>query len=803
MAVGEHRESIKLEICDKGDPSERLCHSFELYYVLEGELDVVTEGKRSSLGESDVCLVNADKMCSTHAKGKVLFALLSIDFRLMSDALQNTDAMYWCDSTQENARRYDELRELLNRLLERYVKTGGDLGDYTYVSIAYQVMALLTDKFLVLSASKAGAGGDGRFTERIGQINAYIRNNYQRQISLKDLSEKLYLSNGYLSRFFKQTYGMSFVDYLYDVRLYHAMDELLYTESPITTIAYNNGFPSSAVFGRVFKEHYGESPSSFRKRRTKPREGSREEPLDKSRIAGAERFLSTHTGHTGEQLSHYELSADVRTTKPLNRFWAHTINGCVASNLLETGMQEHALLLHRELGFEYLRLWNIFSKDMRIDIMSASGVRNYSRIDSVLDFLVQHHIKPHIELGPKPFLIVRSPDDDFVNSLEYISYPAPTVWRGIVDDFAHHIVARYGEQEVGAWRIELWLDEWRPSNEATIRSYLDLFEVTHDIFRAACPATSVGGCGFVLGRGMDHFSHLVDAWSQRKDILPDFFSVGFFPYKTHRSEEGTTRGTRIADDGLFRKRLTEARSMLEGTPLGEVPLFVTEWNGTVSRRNIINDACYRGAYVVKNALEVDGLVDDLAFFYGSDRESDYYDTDMPLFGGMGLISRDGIFKPSGFAFAFLSKLYQNVVWRDSRGIVTTDGRGRYGILCHNERPLSNRYYLESEDAIDPDEIASYFEDTDPTEVHLELTNVVPGTYRARIQKVNDQHGCAAGIWLEMGFESNLSRRDISYIRNTCQPQLVIKKFESNDTTLELDLRLEANEILYMELKKVR
>ena len=68
-----------------------------------------------------------------------------------------------------------------------------------------------------------------KFDERIRQINNYIRANYSQPISLKELADQLYLSNGYLSRFFKRNYGMSFAEYLTNVRLFHAVDDLLYT----------------------------------------------------------------------------------------------------------------------------------------------------------------------------------------------------------------------------------------------------------------------------------------------------------------------------------------------------------------------------------------------------------------------------------------------------------------------------------------------------------------------------------------------------------------------------------------------
>ena len=105
------------------------------------------------------------------------------------------------------------------------------------MSGVYKILHYLTVHFVPQPVEGKLTDGNDRYEERIRQINNYIYQNFSRPISMKELSEKLYLSNGYLSRFFKKNYGMSFAQYLTQVRLYRAADDLLYTEEPITRIA--------------------------------------------------------------------------------------------------------------------------------------------------------------------------------------------------------------------------------------------------------------------------------------------------------------------------------------------------------------------------------------------------------------------------------------------------------------------------------------------------------------------------------------------------------------------------------------
>lgn len=86
----------------------------------------------------------------------------------------------------------------------------------------------------------------------------------------------------------------------------------------------------------------------------------------------------------------------------------------------------------------------------------------------------------------------------------------------------------------------------------------------------------------------------------------------------------------------------------------------------------------------------------MALFQGSDRTSEYYDSHDMLYGGTGIITKDGILKPAGFAFDFLNRLLPYYIGKEENCILTTDGHGSYGILCHNAKKLNYNYYLSAE-----------------------------------------------------------------------------------------------------------
>jgi transcriptional regulator GlxA family with amidase domain len=57
-------------------------------------------------------------------------------------------------------------------------------------------------------------------------------------------------------------------EYLMQLRLKHASELLLNSDSRLKEIAEASGFPSVEYFGRCFKKHFGISPGEHRKDKT-------------------------------------------------------------------------------------------------------------------------------------------------------------------------------------------------------------------------------------------------------------------------------------------------------------------------------------------------------------------------------------------------------------------------------------------------------------------------------------------------------------------------------------------------------
>ena len=94
----------------------------------------------------------------------------------------------------------------------------------------------------------------------------YVEQNYRKEITLNRMSDVLHVHPNYFSRVFKEKTGMSFVDYVSNIRVKHAEKLLKTDDKSVKEISIECGYKDSNYFGRVFKRQTGMSPADFRKK---------------------------------------------------------------------------------------------------------------------------------------------------------------------------------------------------------------------------------------------------------------------------------------------------------------------------------------------------------------------------------------------------------------------------------------------------------------------------------------------------------------------------------------------------------
>lgn len=780
----------------------------ELVYVMEGELRLYVMEREYHLKRGDICVINSNEEHRIETQGEITTAHLFITYSLIRSVYNGVSSFFFCNSTSEDDERYEKLRELLNQLLKRKMfcekEAEEEQHEYEYLSVFYKVLGYLTSNFIKKAKTDAGMSMQQKSQMRTLQINEYIMNNYNQPISLKSLADTLYLSEGYLSRYFKKIYNMSFSAYLRQVRLSHAMSELLYTDKAILQIALDNGFSSISFFNKVFKEEYGKSPSHIRNSAKEMEK--KEEDMDSLVLnQKLEKFIYSmeEEQESKKRAKIIRKTFQVEDGEKIPQFWNTAINIGQASDLQNHEVRKQILRMKDSMHFRYIRFWSLFSDRMIMRNDEEIGQYNFTKLDNILDFLVENGLKPFFDMEEKIKRVNRTDKDFLLYEEKNNKVDSLQIWEEFIRQLIMHLVRRYGIEEVNTWKMEVIFDGYCLKGIDPTDSFFQIFKCTYSIIKKHAPHMEIGGCGFFP----DYLCHLekrgMNFWEEwiRRAPLPDFFSFMIYAYEA--DPEGKERfGKKSEDPDYLKNSIRKIRAELIQHGLSGQKIYITEWNLTVSDRNKLNDHCFHGAYVMKNIIDVFGEIDMLCYFTGPDIYTEYYDTVWLMHGGEGLLTRDGIAKPSGFAFCFLKKLKPYFIDKTENCLLTTDRRNQYSLVCHNMKNLNYMYYLQSEETLEWDKLWKNFDEWNPLTLKLCIKGVENGNYQMTIQKINEKSGSIQDIWADLEYIQDLSDSEIKYLHRATVPRMIIRKFCVEDECIEIELRMRPNEIGYINLEKM-
>lgn len=97
------------------------------------------------------------------------------------------------------------------------------------------------------------------------EIEKEVRDNYDANLTLRDLGRKYFINSSYLGQMFQKKHGQSFKDYLTSYRISKAEGLLMNTELKIVDIAEKVGYKDTDYFIKKFIEANGCTPSKYRK----------------------------------------------------------------------------------------------------------------------------------------------------------------------------------------------------------------------------------------------------------------------------------------------------------------------------------------------------------------------------------------------------------------------------------------------------------------------------------------------------------------------------------------------------------
>lgn len=123
--------------------------------------------------------------------------------------------------------------------------------------------------YLLIQLSKTGSPNmpvNCAHAQALTDVKKYIRANYAEKLPLAVLAEQAALSPVYFHKLFTEYFGITPSDYLLQVRISAARQQLITTEDSVAKIAGDCGFSSQSYFNYSFKRQIGLSPLQYRKK---------------------------------------------------------------------------------------------------------------------------------------------------------------------------------------------------------------------------------------------------------------------------------------------------------------------------------------------------------------------------------------------------------------------------------------------------------------------------------------------------------------------------------------------------------
>ena len=96
-------------------------------------------------------------------------------------------------------------------------------------------------------------------------IKVYLDEHYREKIVLDELSDKFYVNKYYMTRLFKEQYGVSINSYIQRLKITKAKKMLRFTNDTLENIGVECGIGEPNYFSRMFKRIEGITPSEYRR----------------------------------------------------------------------------------------------------------------------------------------------------------------------------------------------------------------------------------------------------------------------------------------------------------------------------------------------------------------------------------------------------------------------------------------------------------------------------------------------------------------------------------------------------------
>ena len=241
--------------------------SLELIYLIDGQIDVITNYVRVHATPGELAVVNSSHIHELIFNKPSSFYLIIVNIDFLKNFGIRIDEIEF-----DRLVRSERIAALCCRIRETCTEKA---DGYELVAKA-DILALAAELFVNYS-KKRSEFHEHEDTEKLNIVKAiiqYLQLNYTKKLTLEEISDAVGYNKFYVSHVFKTIVGFTVMTYLNKLRVSYAKELMKNKKHTVGEACRACGFDNLSYFTRTYKKHMGVSPSHDRAMLSQQESGS-------------------------------------------------------------------------------------------------------------------------------------------------------------------------------------------------------------------------------------------------------------------------------------------------------------------------------------------------------------------------------------------------------------------------------------------------------------------------------------------------------------------------------------------------
>ncbi|HWT76479.1 MAG TPA: AraC family transcriptional regulator [Mobilitalea sp.] len=250
----------------------------ELAYVVDGEFQQRIMGQDIKFKKGEICLIDKNCLHQDYLffhKSTILFIGLANEIfdEVMVDKIEEEGILNFLRMAlmkQKDIQQYvhfkpknqedSQIEELLLSLLAE-LECNDAASKYVCKGLVIRILHHISTKYEFFLSNEQRKKMNWIIFE---EITNYIREQYK-NITIKELVQRFHFNEDYYNRLLKEKTGMTYSEYVQNIRLAQAEKLLKTTSLTVDEVANQVGYHNKGYFYKIFVERYGTTPYKYRK----------------------------------------------------------------------------------------------------------------------------------------------------------------------------------------------------------------------------------------------------------------------------------------------------------------------------------------------------------------------------------------------------------------------------------------------------------------------------------------------------------------------------------------------------------